>query len=715
MATVVDVVAAATTMAIVATASPIHETSVAVDRKTQLNPGLMANMIFRVLLAIIGTSLCWVPFRLLRRNGDFAAVVLIAVVAIMNLFTVVNSLIWRNDDWDHWWDGVGLCDVEVYLMTPLETVYAAAIFSIVRQVSNHLKLESVAPPDRKKRAIAQAGVIFTFPIIQLGFTWFDLSSRYAIGTLVGCVVTFDNSWPKFLFYDSPAPLFVLGCVPYAILTCHRYRKIAKATQEALRDNRIASARANRTRIRLYNMSLSILTAYFPVSIYLFVWNIQTTLKQEYKPYSYLRIHWEAEPYPWSAILFMPSWYMSTLLMNQPWIAIATTVPIIGFFGTTKDARAMYRRHALALGLGWCFTRLRGPVGPDGGRGRLGPRDDSHHTWIELESRGNRDRERIMNTGRHADPYPIPHSAGTTNFDPEALLPLSHIRSPPLEPQPSRRLGSPPIRFPPFEPIPRTLSTIANVSGASSPLERAVISSVIPERNSSLQHLAHVTALRAPASTLPRVSVMPFPTLRVAINRRFSRAGDSVRASISNVTNTNTNTNTAGPSTSHSHSHARTPSQASDAALTTTLRTPERAMLRGDSSPVEATPESQFSRGGIQPRSWLAPSEWSVASVEGSPANWPFLAGTALTTSTASAVRPDEPVNTIPPADSPVRSTAVGYVRVPIVGGGERAFGSPRAGISSGPSGDVEAQREGRRVPRSVVARMQRAGVRRVTE
>lgn len=208
------VIAVAATMAIVATASPIHAAS-AVHRKDEPNPGLVANMVFRVLLAIIGTSLCWVPFQLLRRNGDFAATVLIVVVAIMNLFTVINSLLWRNDDWDQWWDGVGLCDIEVYLITPLQTVYAAAIFAIVRQVANQLKLSRVTQPDRMKTALTQAAIMFPIPVVQLAFTWFDLAQRYNIGTLVGCMVVFDNSWPKFLVYDAPAPAFVVACVPYA--------------------------------------------------------------------------------------------------------------------------------------------------------------------------------------------------------------------------------------------------------------------------------------------------------------------------------------------------------------------------------------------------------------------------------------------------------------------------------------------------------------------
>ena len=45
--------------------------------------GLLPNLVARVSLSILGTILCWVPFRVLVRKGEFAAVVLIATVCIL--------------------------------------------------------------------------------------------------------------------------------------------------------------------------------------------------------------------------------------------------------------------------------------------------------------------------------------------------------------------------------------------------------------------------------------------------------------------------------------------------------------------------------------------------------------------------------------------------------------------------------------------------------
>lgn len=181
------------------------------------NPSLRANMVFRVLFAIISSVLCWVPLRLLWRNGDFAAATLVAQVLVLNAFTVFNSIAWNSDNWDEWWDGQGVCDVQVYLVTPLHTIYAACIFTIVWQLSKQVQVSRATQlnrQERRKRVLVHAAIIFPLPAFQLLFTWFDLAQRYNIGTLIGCMAVFDNSWPRFVVYDAPNPIFVLASAPY---------------------------------------------------------------------------------------------------------------------------------------------------------------------------------------------------------------------------------------------------------------------------------------------------------------------------------------------------------------------------------------------------------------------------------------------------------------------------------------------------------------------
>jgi pheromone a factor receptor len=133
------------------------------------NPGLLVNFVLRVVLAFAGILISWVPLRLLVRNGEFAAVVFVVDVAIMNLITILNAAIWHDDNWSMWWDGAGLCDVEVYLSAPLQTIYAASIFAVMYHLAQQVKLSRVGRDRREKtrRRLVQAAIIFPVPFVQL--------------------------------------------------------------------------------------------------------------------------------------------------------------------------------------------------------------------------------------------------------------------------------------------------------------------------------------------------------------------------------------------------------------------------------------------------------------------------------------------------------------------------------------------------------------------
>lgn len=181
-------------------------------------PGLAANQICRIILALVGNLLCWVPFRLLARNGEFVAVIFIGDVMVINLFTIFNASIWPNDDWNSWWDGTGYCDVQTYLLLPMQCLYAACIFAIMRNLAQRLRLRRVnnlSQPERRRQHLMEALIIFPVPIIQLALTWFLLTNRYVIGTITGCYGMFDQSWFKIFVLIFPPAMFSIGTIPYA--------------------------------------------------------------------------------------------------------------------------------------------------------------------------------------------------------------------------------------------------------------------------------------------------------------------------------------------------------------------------------------------------------------------------------------------------------------------------------------------------------------------
>jgi pheromone a factor receptor len=138
------------------------------------------------------------------------------------------------------------------------------------------------------------------------------------------------------------------------------------------------------------MSLSILVPYVPLQIAFLVLGI---VGIDYHPYNYNQLHSASNPFPWNSIMLIPSWMVPFSYMNQPWIAILTTIPIVLFFGMTKDGIAMYQRYALRLGLGRIFPQLKMKEVWEPGKSQKGADDDSNESWFKFRRKMSKtDRE-----------------------------------------------------------------------------------------------------------------------------------------------------------------------------------------------------------------------------------------------------------------------------------------------------------------------------------
>jgi pheromone a factor receptor len=138
--------------------------------------------------------------------------------------------------------------------------------------------------------------------------------------------------------------------------------VAKSTKSALSRNRLANLRAQRTRRRLYLMVISIMVPFLPINILMFVYNVWSI--RGLVPYDYNAIHTQNNPYPFNSVLLVTSDKLTFQLMNVPYIAILTAIPIFVFFGTTKDAMNDYRKILLFVGLGKPFPKLNEEYDPD---------------------------------------------------------------------------------------------------------------------------------------------------------------------------------------------------------------------------------------------------------------------------------------------------------------------------------------------------------------
>lgn len=176
-------------------------------------PVLEVNLFCRVFLGLVSLFVTWIPARLLWRNGEFAGTCLCVTIWVLNFKTVVNALIWHNDNVTIWYAGYGWCDLQAYLSFPLHTAFNISLFEIMRGLASKVALHRVLAPTRKERhreRIISALVIFTFPVIQIALAYLVNLGRYNISTLVGCNVLYWPSWVYLVFYIIPTPSFAIA-------------------------------------------------------------------------------------------------------------------------------------------------------------------------------------------------------------------------------------------------------------------------------------------------------------------------------------------------------------------------------------------------------------------------------------------------------------------------------------------------------------------------
>ncbi|CRK30483.1 hypothetical protein BN1708_005141 [Verticillium longisporum] len=467
---------------------------------------LTANLVCRVVFGLLNNLICLVPLRLLWRNGEFSAVVFIIDVMCLNMLTVINALLWRNDDTTQWWAGYGWCDLHAFLYVPLMCLYSTSCLAISRNLSdqvNMLRANPLTHREKRKKNLIQALIMFPIPLIQMAWIYPLTAQRYIIITLVGCDWRVHGSWPYFVFFLLPAPLLALVSAFYSILTFKRYRELRKGMQNALSSNSSASSRQNRTRRRLYFMTISVLIPYLPLQLAHAVLNGLSSFPLQ--PFDFHKIRYEAAPFPWDSIVFMPSTQVPWIFLNNKYIPILTTVVIFIYFGITVDARRMYRHVVLAMGLGSMFPRLHNSDGYNfsdqsgsrSGTGSWGARTDT--TTTSTLKPGLRETTRQLS--HHSNSSPSSSAARTSHPShslPDLIMPIdveaAAAQTPPRAPSPA----------PPRQPHRNPFLFRTSLALPTLPLPRFLARArARPHRSEPRSSSSHMALQPLPANAAPR--------------------------------------------------------------------------------------------------------------------------------------------------------------------------------------------------------------------
>ncbi|KAF4636654.1 hypothetical protein G7Y89_g1433 [Cudoniella acicularis] len=306
-------------------------------------------------LAIAGTYLPWRDF---WRKRNLAACSMIASNTIVLLYTTINAIIWPNDDWSTWWEGVGLCDLEVTTKWPLTVVTNLALVCFVKNLASvfNTRKNSFVKTSamRRRQYIVDFLIIFTLPIIQVA-VWPVLSTgRFSIFAVTGCVGTADPAWPTILIIIATYPIYdCLGAYFAKVklgIGLFKYRK-------AIGDTLSSSGTGMNTKyfVKLSIISLTVVTVWFPLNIYYMYLNRPDPVHG----WSYKADH---NPLVWNPILF----YNTGLVPHIQYLAwgpVAFSLFIFFFFGFNHEAIDTYRSCLVLLGFGFCFPSLKAARDP----------------------------------------------------------------------------------------------------------------------------------------------------------------------------------------------------------------------------------------------------------------------------------------------------------------------------------------------------------------
>lgn len=141
------------------------------------------------------------------RNRNIAAACLVGWILLNNIINVINVILWPNDEWKTWYDGRGLCDIEVKIQVARSTALPAAMFCILKSLANVMNTKKVnLAPSKAQRMRSLAldlSMCLGLPLIVMFFHYIVQEARYAIAGISGCEPTQVTSWLSILLLDAP--------------------------------------------------------------------------------------------------------------------------------------------------------------------------------------------------------------------------------------------------------------------------------------------------------------------------------------------------------------------------------------------------------------------------------------------------------------------------------------------------------------------------------
>ncbi|KAL5002804.1 pheromone A receptor-domain-containing protein [Aspergillus recurvatus] len=334
-------------------------------------------------IAIIVTSS---PLVLHWKNRNFPAAIMMGWFIVLNLFNVINAFIWPTDDVDNWWDGAGLCDIEVKMLISSYVAIPGSLVCIFRSLACVLDTSraTLVPNKRQRWTTHFMEVLFcvVVPLLAAATHPIYQGNRYFIFAVSGCVSSLDPSWVSLaLGYIWPLVVCFIASY-YCGLVLFRLRRYRNQFNEIL--HAANSGLSKSWFLRLFFLASVILLALIPMQAYIVY--VQIKVSMPWHPFSWALLHG-----PESSLGVIERIPTGGTVYFDRWIPIASGYTAFAFFGTGRDASRIYRSLLRPFGLDCCFSPLTSTTsgsfphisGSSGSRAHLIPgngqaRNDLYH-------------------------------------------------------------------------------------------------------------------------------------------------------------------------------------------------------------------------------------------------------------------------------------------------------------------------------------------------
>ncbi|KAK5111223.1 hypothetical protein LTR62_005251 [Meristemomyces frigidus] len=337
-------------LASLARAVPDSASQAGATTTTQLPAQQLRPYPLSVTLAVLSLILCLLllsPASWHYRNRNLGALLLVAWTILLNLQTFLNALLWSNDNIATWYNGAGLCDIEVKITVAWAVAAPACLAAVLRGLANAMDTSRVSVSKTRAQRYRDWVIDLAFcvgaPAMQMLFHYLVQPRRYVLFGITGCFpVVAPTALSVALIWATPV-LWTMIDSYFALLILLRLLRYRMTIGSIL-----GNSNMNKTRfLRLYIFCITLVSLFLPLQLWVLYFNLQKPLE----PFVWSEIH---DPGTWNDIMMIPS-QGKALYTVYVWLGGGFFIFV--FFGFGKDAVEMYRGAAMKVGLDKVFPSL----------------------------------------------------------------------------------------------------------------------------------------------------------------------------------------------------------------------------------------------------------------------------------------------------------------------------------------------------------------------